>query len=385
MANATASSTNPAGSNQSFRAILRPTVSGSSVSVHFSNVLGTSPVTIGAATIGLVSNGAAEQNSIPLTFNGKSSVTIAAGKSVSSDFVPLTYTFGSLLAVSEYLSGSWTSLPQHSNSALWTNYATASSAGNATTDTTGASFTQTTSEAFLVDRLDVTGQSYKETVAFIGSSTTAGYGSDANKFDDMVNDVANNLHAAGIDNIGIVNLALVPDSLTALADADGSQSVIERFNRDVLSLPGLAVLVQNAADIDLKVSCFPAQQVIAGDQQVVSMAHAAGIKIILAVIAPSTYCNGEYPSGYGSMFPAGLGQDGQRDLLNTWIESIAPSTVNGVTEAPPGADGIVDISTPVSDPADTGYVLPQYNAGDDSHTNTAGQAVQAAQFQASMF
>lgn len=385
MANAVVSGTDPASSEQTFRFILRPTVSGDTLSVHFSNALGTAPVTIGAATIGIVTSGAAESSAVALTFGGKSTLTIAAGQSISSDTVRLKYPYGALLAVTEYLSGSWAALPQHGNSGLWTNYETAAGAGNETSDTAGTSFTQTTTETFLVDRLDVKRSDYKETVAFIGSSTTAGFGADANEYDDLVDDVANSLHAAGIDSIGLVNLAIIPDPLTPQADLEYNPSVLERFGRDVTTLPNIAIVVQNAADVDLKSACLPAQQVIAGEQQAIADAHAVGIKIYLAVVAPSTYCNGQFPNGYGSMFPAGTGQDLQRELVNTWIESTGTSTVNGVVEAAPTADRIIDISTPITDPANTGYMLPQYDFGDDSHVNAAGQAAQAAQFPASIF
>ena len=374
------------GSEQTFRAVIKPTVSGKSLSVHFSNVLGKAPVTIGAAHIGIVSAGAALTADAPLTFSGHLGVTIPAGGGASSDAVAFSFPYGARLAVTEYLSGSWTSLPQHNSVGLWTNYSTAAKAGNRTGDAAGTAFTQTTNEAYLVDRLDTIGD-YKETVAFIGSSTTAGFGSTPNAYNDVVDDIADNLHAAGIDTVGLANLALIPDPLLPQNDmtTGGNQSAIERFTRDAASLPGIAIVVQNAADVDLKGDCDSAQSVIAGERQITAAAHAANIKIVLALVAPSTYCGQQNPSGFGSRFAAGSGQDAQRVLLNDWLRSTTPSTVNGVAEAPPAADGFVDIATPVTDPANTGYMLPQDDSGDDSHPNAAGQARQAAAFPATFF
>jgi len=382
--NANASTTNPASSEQTFRDIVKPTVSGRSVSVHFSNIVGTTPLTIGSAHIGIVAAGAKLSRDVALTFGGKSSVTIAAGGAVSSDAAALTFAYGAKLAVTEYLRGAWPSLPQHNTSGLWSNYATSAGAGDATSDFAGTSFTTATNEAFVADRVDVIG-SYKETVAFLGSSTTVGVGSDPGKYDDMIDDIADNLHAAGIDTIGLANVAIAPDSLLPQNEISANPSAISRFGTDVVPLPGIAIVLQNAADVDLKFSCDSAQTVISGDRTLVSAAHAAGIKIYLAVIAPTTYCNGQNPSGFGSRFPAGTGEDLQRELLNGWIASTAASTVNGMPEAAPGADAIVDIATPITDPSNTGYMLPRYDSGDDSHANAAGQAVQAAQFPAALF
>jgi hypothetical protein len=172
-------------------------------------------------------------------------------------------------------------------------------------------------------------------------------------------------------------MAIIPDSFLAKNDVGGILSVTERLQTDFLSLPSLRTVIQNASDIDLKDACDTATDIIAGEQSFVTQIHAAGARALLAVIAPATYCNGQNPSGFGSMFPAGSGEDAQRDLLNAWIVAPAASTVSGIPEPASAADGYVDIATPVTDPANTGYLLPAYDYGDDSHVNAAGQAVQA--------
>jgi hypothetical protein len=71
--------------------------------------------------------------------------------------------------------------------------------------------------------------------------------------------------------------------------------------------------------------------------------------------------------------------------LNAWMSSTQPSIVDGTTVNPPGADGVIDLSTPITDPTNTGYMLPAYDVGDDSHVNVAGQALQAAAVPISAF
>ena len=309
-------------------------------------------------------------------------MTIPAGSSVYSDPAPLGFAFGALVAITTYVPGSTSSLPAHTVAGLSTQYQTAAGTGNETGDLAGTSFTGS-GNLLVADRLDVLGN-YTGTVAFVGSSTTVGVGSTKDAYNDLVDDVATNLHAAGRDDLAIANMAIVPDAFLQANDVAGIRSVIERLPTDVLSLPTLRTVVQNASDIDLKDGCDTATDIIAGERSFTAQVHAAGARSVLAVIAPTTYCKGQNPSGFGSQFPAGSGEDAQRDLLNAWIVAPAPSTVSGVAEAASAADGYVDISTPVTDPSNSGYLLPAYDIGDDSHVTAAGQAIQAQAIPASV-
>ncbi len=380
-ANAVPTAADQPNNEQTFREIVKPSVSSRGTArLHFSNAFGSAPITLGAVHVGLHGTGAAvvPGTDVPLTFGGQPSVTIAAGATVLSDPAPLRFPYGATLAITEYVAGSWPALTQHNHTGLVTNYATPRGTGNATADTAGAAFTQPTGEYFLFDRVDVLGD-YAKTVAVLGSSTTEGYGSDVNAFDDLVSDIATDLHAAGRDDTAVVNLALTPDSLLTINVLVNNPAVVDRFARDVLSIPGIGTVIQNASDVDLKVAhCSSAATILAGDQNVIAQAHAANIRILLAKVAPTTFCGANFPNGFGSRYPANTGQDAERQALNAWMSTTQPSVVDGVTVQPPGADGVVDLSTPVTDPSNTGYLLPQYDVGDASHLNAAGQAVQAA-------
>lgn len=379
--NATPSANDVAGSEQTFRTIVKPSVgSRGTVRVNFSNAFGTSPLALGAAHVGVHGTGASvvAETDVPLTFGGKPSVTIAAGGTAVSDPVTMQFAYGVTLAVTEYVSGSWPGLTQLFRGGLVTSYATPSGAGNATADVAGTAFTQKTFETFLVNRVDVLGN-YTKTVAVVGSSTTIGAGSDLDQFDDLVSDVAADLHAAGRDDVAVVNTAQAPSGLLTINALAGNPAIVDRFGRDVLTLPGLATVILNAGDVDLKAAnCSSAATIIPGVQNVIAQAHAAHVRIILAQVAPTTFCNGQNPGGFGTRFPAGTGQDAERQALNAWMASTQPSVVDGVTVQPPGADGVVDLSTPVADPANVAYLLPKYDIGDDSHLTAAGQALQAA-------
>src|SRR5205807_4831564 len=69
------------------------------------------------------------------SFGGKSSVTIAAKSFATSDDIALSFDYGDVLAITEYVSGSWTKLTQHTQGGgVVTSYATPSKAGDKTAD-----------------------------------------------------------------------------------------------------------------------------------------------------------------------------------------------------------------------------------------------------------
>ena len=112
----------------------------------------------------------------PLTFNGQTSVTMAAGEVITSDPVSITYSFGQTLAISVYLPGRFGPVARHS-SIFVSNYFTNNGAGDRTKEPLGKSFTHTTTDWLLINGIDVYGP-YQGTLALFGSSTTDGFHSN---------------------------------------------------------------------------------------------------------------------------------------------------------------------------------------------------------------
>lgn len=365
----------PASSEQSFREIVKPTVgSRGIVRLHFSNYFGDHPVRLGAVHIGLQTSGASVDRDVPVTFGGAATITIPAGGFVTSDQLRFAFTYGSTLAVTEYVSGSWDRLTRHIQAGSGvTSYATARDAGDKTSDLAGTSFTSEIFGTYLLNRVDVFGD-YKETIAAFGSSTTDGVNSGRDRHKTYPEHLASLLHAAGRDDVAIANVGISGNEV--LRSAGGPAGVI-RFERDVVNLPGVTAVVDYLGANDLRNSCVPADSLIAGTQNLISMAHAAGLKIYVGTTAPSTFCRGQNPRGYGTRFPQGSGQEAQRLLVNHWLISTQPSTVNGVAEQPPAADAIIRFDTALADPANTSYMLSRFNSGDDIHPNAAGYRAMA--------
>lgn len=303
-----------------------------------------------------------------VTFGGLGAVSIPAGSTVVSDNVTLNFSYGDVLSVTEYVSGSWTNLTAHAQGTnIVTSYATAKNAGDKTSDTLGAAFTQTTFNTYLLDRIDVYG-GYKETIAAFGSSTTDGYNSGLDLHMTYPEQLAAALHAAGHDDIAVANVGIGGTTVLGSTPTAG----VNRFVRDVTALPGVTSVIDYLGANDLRDNCVAAAAVITGKQSIITMAHAAGLKIYEGITAPSTYCGAQNPGGFGTRYAQGSGEEAQRFLLNTWQMSSGASVVNGVTVQAPASDGTIDFNAAIVDPANLSYMLPALDSGDDIHPNPTG-------------
>src|SRR5215813_5150129 len=90
--------------DQSLRMIVHTSIGGDAVRVKLTNACGSTPLEIGAATVGIRDDGASVRSPVRrLRFNGQRSVAVAAGATVTSDPVDLTVPALSDLAITLYL------------------------------------------------------------------------------------------------------------------------------------------------------------------------------------------------------------------------------------------------------------------------------------------
>ncbi len=386
-------STNPGGTEQTFRFFLYPTVGGTQERVHFSNLYGTTPVVIGGArlaaatTEGPAIDGTRDQ---PLTFSGSPSITIPAGQEVLSDAVNISYGFGEHLAVTVYLQGTFGALVQH-GSAFNTNYATALNAGNRTTDTAGTSLSAMY-EWYMVTAVDVYGP-YQGTVAVFGSSSVDGDFSDygdtnaypaanvpvaGQNYDRPSDWLAKMLTSAGY-NIGVANAGLVGDPAAQDQSSTNSQTLsgIQRMQHDVLQLAGIKAVVIYTGGIDLRADCQSAANVEASLTNLVGQANAAGVRVILATIPPAEYCTtssadllpSEANPWQGDLNPGPENPGStQRRAVNTWIRSTGAQL--------PGVVAIADFDQVLAYSAHPDFLIPNYTSANNFHPNGEGYRVQ---------
>ncbi len=392
--NALTTATNPGGAEQSFRFLVLPSVPGTQERVHFSNIFGTTPITIGAASLAVATTAGMgpavdATHNAPLTFGGSTTVTLQPKQEIDSDPVNITYTFGQWLAVSMYLQGTFPALTEH-NSQISDNYATAVGAGNTVSDASGTSFTQTNQEWYLMTAVEAYGP-YDGTVAFFGSSSVDGHGANYGNTniypvfnvpvagqnnqrptDWLARSLVGAGYSLGVDNAGLLGDPAAEDSGTASGNAIAG---IDRFQHDVLALPGIKAVVIYIGGIDIRGDCLPATNVEGTLTAIVAQAHAAGVRVVLATLPPAEYClsAGPQPSAadpYNGDLNPGPENAGstQRRTLNSWIRTSGAAL--------PGVVSIADFDAVLVYPAHPDFLMPNLTSSDNFHPNGAGYGIQ---------
>lgn len=350
----------PAVANQTIRMVVHPNLAGFAQRLTLSNRFGTTPLVIGAASVGYQSAGlTATAAPTPVTFGGAATITIPAGQDAVSDPVNVEVKRGIKLLVSLYVSGSVPNSTFHSLGLASNSMA----AGNHAADSAADSFTQATSSYFFLKGIDVISATAKGTMVALGDSITDGYGSTQNGFNNwpaqLADKIAANDSALAMANVGISSNRLTLDSTSS--SLSRGTSAINRFPYDVAAVPGVksVFLFEGINDIPDGVS---GDQLIAGYRNVIAQARAAGLKIYGATMTPT--------KGVAS-FAADREQT--RITANQWIMTSGEF------------DGVADFSAAVADPADHQKVLAAYDSGDHIHLNAAGYGVLAKLVDAAPF
>jgi lysophospholipase L1-like esterase len=137
---------------------------------------------------------------------------------------------------------------------------------------------------------------------------------------------------------------------------------LARLDRDVLSVPGVKVIILLEGINDIGRGFSPvgtpepvtAEALQAADLQIIARAHEHGIKVFGATLTP--YQGAGYASAAG---------ESVREALNNWIKS-------------GGAfDGVIDFAPAVADKGNPLTFAPAYNDRDHLHPNDAGYKAMA--------
>lgn len=343
---AAASTTPPSYTNQTLRLITHLHASGSMVRVKLSNTFGDRAVTFADVTVAVRGSGAAVGPVHAVTFGGAGHVTIAKGAEATSDLAHITVAAGRDLAVSLYLSGATGPVTYH-RAALQTSYV--SGTGDHSKETGSASFSEKIGSWPFLEAVSVHGGGSPGTIVALGDSITDGSGSSGSANHRWPDRLSDRLRArTGVPAKSVVNEGIAGNNI--LHDGTiGGPSTLGRLSRDVLARRGLTDVILLEGINDLRGSGATADQVIAGDQQIIDKVHAHGARIIGATLTPV--------EGAGK-YTAALEQ--QRQKLNTWIKTSGHF------------DGYIDFAQALADPADPLRMLPAYDSGDHLHPNDAG-------------
>lgn len=329
------------------RQIVRVSAATTCVRIRLSNEFGSSPLRLGAAHIALASGDGAivPGSDHGLTFSGQAAITVPTGAPVLSDPIALKVPALSRLAISVYLPER-TTPPGH----RMVEYVSSPGNFSASIQMPGATRMLT---GALVSRVDIISPTAKETVVTLGDSITEGFGSTPNAFRGWPDRLAARLqrHPA-TDDWALVDAGI--DSNRLLHNGPGI-GALARFDQDVLSVPGVSmiILLEGINDIGYShtrpAQAVTAEDIIAAYRQLIARAHAHGIRILAGTIMP--YESAHYYTLHGEKM---------RQAVNHWIRASG------------AFDGVIDFDAALRDPSHPRRIIPTLQRGDHLHPNDAG-------------
>jgi lysophospholipase L1-like esterase len=337
---------------KTLRQIVRVSNGGQRIRLRLSNELTSTALKIGNIHVALVD---ATGAIIPgtdriVTFGNLTAPTIPDRAPLISDPVALSIPALTRIAVSLFL-------PQGAPEPTVHLYA-AATAWIAPGDQTEAN-SLVTATAFphraILAGIDVETVAPSRTVVAFGDSITDGVHATTDADTRWPDDLAVRLQHERMSSVGVANLGISGNRV--LADAVGTNA-LARFDRDVLSVPGVShvIILEGVNDLGFasknNTPVPTADMIVAGYRQMISRAHDKGIKVILSTIMPYK------GAAYGNYWSA-QGED-LRNQINTWIIHNND------------ADGVIDFAKAVADPNDAEKLAPRFDSGDALHPNDLG-------------
>ncbi|MBP2479486.1 lysophospholipase L1-like esterase [Crossiella equi] len=328
------------------RHFTRVSTGGTSVRIRLSNVYGDRAAVFGRVTLAPATSTTPRRPASPpkpLTFGGRTAVSVPAGGTALSDPLPHPVAGGTDLVVSMYLATPPARVTQHR----------AANANNhlAPGDQSGAMdpavFTRSTTAWYFLNDIEVN-RATQVVVAF-GDSITDGSGSTPNTNRRWPDRLAQRHPGLGVVNAGI-------SGTKVLADNPGyGPSGVSRAARD-LSRTGATTAILLLGTNDIRQDDPPTlARLWRGYEHIVAAAHARGIRVLGGTITAF--------GGSARYTPA---REALRQQVNQRIRSGQLF------------DGVVDFDAATRDPATPVRLRASFHSGDWLHPNDAGYQAMAA-------
>ena len=355
----------PPASSQSFRMIVRPAIGGEAVRLRFSNAYGELPLNLASVVIAKRTEGAAVDaaTTTRVTFGGRADTSIAPGGVSVSDTVRFRYRYGEDLAITFFVENQVTQVTGHGLvTGLVTSFTSPPESGDATDDTTGEAFTQSTTLTYFLAGLDAYVPGALGTVVAFGDSITDGSYSTLDGHDSYPELLAARLQREGL-KVGVVSQGIPGNTLlpcpTELAAGDAG---VDRFDRDVLTVPNVRVVIIKEGGNDLRGCPVTAPDVQRGLQNLADRSRGAGIASVLGTYVPRV---SRTVVAATDAVPDEAGDD-QRQALNTWLRERSGTF-----------DGFIDFDAVIRDPQDPNRQRAEFDSGDGVHPNARGYRAMA--------
>lgn len=345
--------------NQTVRQTVEISIGGSRFRVWLSNEYGEKPLLIGAATMGLSDAKGSIGNFARISFDGKGKVVIPPGVRMVSDPINIRANALHSLVVSLYLPDETPLATFHSEDvrgssprAHLASGASISSEGNFTAATSmPAAVLPVSTHVYppFLAAVDTMAPKSTRVIVILGDTKSEGP-------DFWPNYLRDRLAKSGM---AIANMSQYAGTLT-LYQPFGTG--LTRFDRDVLGVSGVTdVFLFNASnDINMpgmngrrSEDVIPNEDIELAITQVVTRAHAAGLKVIGATLIPF---EGVLRPGYAT--PDHMQR---RDELNAWLRTTQPFDV------------LVDFDAVVRDPSRPERLLPAFDVGNHFTPSEAGE------------
>jgi lysophospholipase L1-like esterase len=333
--------------NVTLRQVVRVSAGGQRLRLRLSNEAGADALTLGSVHVAVAAlDGSVVAGSDRVvTFDGRGGVTAPASSPVLSDAIDLPTKALDRLYITIFSPGA---LPRGSQRSLFQYVAGSPGDQTAAAQLPGAHLARV--QAFVTEvETQVTGPA--NVVVTLGDSITEGATSTSNAFRGWPDRLAERLAGTGW---GVVNAGISGNRLLRYG---AGPTALARLDRDVLSVPGVKVIVlmEGINDIGRGFAPTGAREAVtlesleAADKQIIDRAHEHGIRVIGATLTP--YQGASYASPEG---------EAVREGLNQWIKT-------------GGAfDGSIDFAPAVALASNPLTFDPRFNIRDHLHPNDAG-------------
>lgn len=332
--------------NATIRNVARVTTGGNAIRLRFFNLNTTTPLTIGAAHVG-IRDGVAGADIVPgtnkpVTFGcGQTSVTIPPGTgSLYSDPIALSVENQDDVAVSLFITD--VDRPNEFSTEWNLSYVSATGTGNLAAEESGAAFSTTSNVLYALRDVEVFTAEATGAIALLGSSSLHGSNSTRNEYRRVGDQIAHRVsqEIAKGQRKSFVNRGIGGDSL--------QNAFRTRMQQDIWSTVGVdTVVVWVTNDLTTRTAAAIIQDYV----DLIALAHERKINVICPTWVPGAQSG---PSNY----------NGQRDQLNDWILNSG------------NCDAVVDWGRQIQDPNNPNAYAPQYFS-DGIHTNDAGHTLWA--------